>query len=327
MPKAHQPRSGSMQFWPRKRAKRAVARVRSWKSVPETKPLGFGGYKVGMTHIIYNDAHPTSMTKNLDVTVPVTIIECPPLKVFGIRTYKRADNSLLPLSHVFADNPDKNLLRKLPNLKAKKDISKMDLEKADDIRLMVHTQPKLTGISKKKPEVFELPIGGKKEDQIAYAKEILGKEIKVEDIFESGAYVDVHGVTKGKGYQGAVKRFGISIKSHKSEKSRRTPGSLGPWNAQGKILYRVPHAGKMGYHMRTEYSKWILKLRDKPDEINQAGGFKRYGAVKNSYLLIKGSVAGASKRFLLFSNAMRMKDNKRREAPVITHISTNSHQG
>ena len=45
MPKAHKPRSGSMQFWPRKRAKKAYAKIRSWAKVDGIKLLGFAGYK------------------------------------------------------------------------------------------------------------------------------------------------------------------------------------------------------------------------------------------------------------------------------------------
>ena len=54
---------------------------------------------------------------------------------------------------------------------------------------------------------------------------MLGKEIKVEDVFESGVSVDVHGITKGKGFQGTVKRFGVPIRQHKAEKTKRGIGT------------------------------------------------------------------------------------------------------
>ena len=60
------------------------------------------------------------------------------------------------------------------------------------------------------------------EEKIKFIKENLGKEISVSDIFENGQLIDFRGLTKGKGFSGPVKRFGISLKSHKSEKGRRT---------------------------------------------------------------------------------------------------------
>ena len=43
MPTIRSPRRGSMQFWPRKRAKRMHARVRTWAEIKDVKPLGFAG--------------------------------------------------------------------------------------------------------------------------------------------------------------------------------------------------------------------------------------------------------------------------------------------
>ena len=56
MPQTRQPRRGSMQFWPRKRARRSYARVKAWANSDKPKLLGFAGYKVGMTHIIATDS-------------------------------------------------------------------------------------------------------------------------------------------------------------------------------------------------------------------------------------------------------------------------------
>jgi len=60
--KKRNPRHGSMQFWPRVKAKRAYARIRRWND--STKGvLGFAGYKVGMTHLMITDNKATSKTK------------------------------------------------------------------------------------------------------------------------------------------------------------------------------------------------------------------------------------------------------------------------
>ena len=92
MPRTRQPRAGSMQFWPRVRARYVYARIRNWPASKEAKPLGFAGYKVGMTHLMINDNRPNSLTKGTDIFYPTTIIECPPLKTASIRFYKNTQD-------------------------------------------------------------------------------------------------------------------------------------------------------------------------------------------------------------------------------------------
>ncbi len=341
MPRTRKPRAGSMQFWPRKQTKRVCARVRSWVDGKETRLLGFAGYKVGMTHLLITDNRKTSLTKGEDIFCPVTVIECPPLKASSIRFYKKTKNGLNLCSEIFAENLDKELERRvtLPKKTKKKvkDVSETqgvsehdqkskNSKEFDDIRLMVHTQPKLTSIGKKKPELFEVAIGGNKDDKLKYAKEKLGKEINIKDVLKEGQQIDIHSITKAKGLQGPVKRFGIGLKRHKSEKGRRAPGTLGGWKAQGHFMYRVAHAGRMGYNLRTEYNKWLLKIGDKADEINIKGGFLHYGLIKNQYILIKGSVGGSVKRMIRLSFALRPNKNIPAEAPSVTYTSLESKQ-
>ncbi len=322
MPNVKRPRHGTMQYWPRKRAKRAYARVRSLPTSSEAKPLEFAGYKAGMTHVQAIDNRPNAMTKGEEISFPVTIIECPPLKVMGIHIYKNTTNGLILTKTILNQKQNKELERKirLP----KKAETEQKLNEAEpliqdpaiaDIRLLVHTQPKLTGIGKKKPEVFEIKIGGKIPDKWNYAKENLGKELTIDVTFKEGQSIDVHSITKGKGFQGPVKRFGVSLRSHKSEKTKRGPGSLGAWNAQGHITYRVAHAGQMGFHQRTEYNKWLLKISKNPEEVNQSSGIKHYGNVKSHFLLLKGSVPGAAHRLIRLVSSIR-KNKRMPEKPI-----------
>ena len=55
MPTKRWPRRGSLQYWPRKRAKSPVARVKAWANVKDPILLGFAGYKAGMTHVMAVD--------------------------------------------------------------------------------------------------------------------------------------------------------------------------------------------------------------------------------------------------------------------------------
>ena len=321
MPKTRKPRAGSLQFWPRVRSKRSYPRIRNWNPSIEPKLLGFAGYKVGMTHLLINDNRQHSLTKGMEVFYPTTVIECPPIKTASIRFYKNTKNGQKIVSEFFHSDLSKELDRKIT--KPKK--SGKEASDYDFIRLLCYTQPILTNLGKKKPEMFEVAVGGTKDQQIHYAKEKLGKEIKIEEVFKEGQQFDAHSITQGKGFQGPVKRFGIQLRHHKSEKSRRNPGSLGAWNAQGHLMWRIAHAGKMGYHLRTEYNKLILKIGNKPEEINVKGGFLNYGIVKGQYILVKGSIGGTSKRMIRLTEPMRQK--KQIEAPQIIYTSTESKQG
>ena len=321
MPRARKPRAGSMQFWPRVRSRFSYPRIRNWPTLNEQKVLGFAGYKAGMTHVFITDNKQTSMTKNQEIFCPVTVLECPPLKTFSIRFYKKTQNGTKLVSEIIADSVDKEAEKKvLASKKKGKESADFDF-----IRLLCYTQPKLTGFGKKQPDMIELAVGGTKEQQLLYGKEKLGKEITVNDVFKEGQMVDLHSITRAHGLQGPMRRFGIQLRHHKSEKSRRNPGSLGAWRAQGHIMWRVAHAGKMGYHLRTEYNKAIVKIGTKPEEVNVKGGFLYYGNVKNQYVLIKGSIGGAQKRLIKFTYPMKPK-KAGIEMPV-TYISTESKQG
>lgn len=322
MPRTRQPRAGSMQFWPRVRARHSYARIRNWQPSKEIKLLGFAGYKAGMSHLLINDNQTHSLTKGTDIFCPITIVECPPLKTASIRFYKNTKNGIRLVGEMFADSLDKELNRKITAPKKKG----TEIADFDFIRLMCYTQPKMTGIGKSKPEIFDAAIGGTKEQQLAYAKEKLGKEISVNEVFKEGQHLDAHSLTKAKGFQGPVRRFGVQLRHHKSEKSRRNPGSLGPWKAQGHVMWRTAHAGKMGYHLRTEYNKWVVKIGNKIDEINVKGGYVNYGNIKNPYILVKGSIAGAQKRLIRFTEPVRPKKSAH-GTPQISYTSTESKQG
>ncbi|MCH7911395.1 MAG: 50S ribosomal protein L3, partial [Candidatus Hydrogenedentes bacterium] len=85
-----------------------------------------------------------------------------------------------------------------------------NLEEYSDVRVNVYTQPHLAGINKKRPEIFEVAIGGKNlQEKFNFAKSMLGKEIPVKDVFKEGQQLDIFAVTKAKGTQGPIKRFGV----------------------------------------------------------------------------------------------------------------------
>jgi len=198
-----------------------------------------------------------------------------------------------------------------------------DVADFDDLRLLVHSNPSLTSIGSKNPKLLELALGGKKEEKIAYAKEKLGKELTVEDVFDEGVSLDIHGITKGKGFQGTVKRFGVPIRQHKAEKTKRGIGTLGPWHPN-RVRYSVPQSGKMGFHLRTEYNKQLLKVGKNGAELNPQSGIHKYGLLKNAYLLVRGSVVGPKKRAVMLTKSIRPNTTMTKEAPKINYVSIKS---
>ena len=146
------------------------------------------------------------------------------------------------------------------------------------------------------------------------------KEINLTDVFNEGQQVDIHSVTKGKGTCGPVKRFGISLRAKKSEKTKRGPGSLGPWKGQGGIMWRVAFAGQHGFHQRTEYNKWVIKFGKESTKITPSCDFHKYGIIKSDYLLLKGSVGGPKKRLIIMTDPQRPKKKISTEAPIIEAI-------
>ncbi len=303
MGKTHHPRRGSMQIWPRKRAKRSFPRIRNWQQNPQLHLSAFLGYKAGMTHILAKDNSPHTLYKNQEISIPVTIIECPPLKVLSIRFYQQTYNGLQICGEVFSKNISKEVKKyiRLPKVESK------EPEKHSEVRIRVHTQPYLTGIGKRKPEVFEIKVSGKTEqEKKEYAKALLEKEIKISDLFKDQKFFDVHGVTKGKGFQGTVKRFGVPIRQHKAEKTKRGIGTLGSWHPN-KVQFTVPQAGRMGYHQRVEYNKLKVLIDSDPKKINPKSGFLHYGYIKNDYVILKGSVPGPAKRAIILTPNIRSK--------------------
>jgi len=295
---------------PRKRAKSQNPGV-YWQDSAEQRVLGFAGYKVGMTHVAYVDDN-ESPTKGQEIVSAATVIEVPPLVVYGMRCY----GSKRSLGDIITDD-DKIL--KLAGFKNKPVSANLKEEEIEDVRLLAFTMPSKTKIGKKHIEKMEIGCGGKSsKEKFEYSKTLLGKELRISDVFKIGEYVDLVSITKGKGWQGAVKRFGVALQRRKATGKRRHVGTLGQWHP-AYALYTVPQAGQTGYHRRTELNKRILKISQNPEEINPSGGFQSYGFVGNDFVLIKGSVAGPTKRLVKFRLASRFSGSHKE--PQLTFIS------
>jgi len=298
MPTTKRPRRGSLQFWPRKRAAKALPSA-NWKNFSDSKLeqgiLGFITYKVGMSSALLKDNTEKTQTSKKQITTPVTILEVPNMKIFSVRFYKSGK----VLKDIVISN-DKELKRKLRVPKTLGSLDKIP-EDYDDIRILAYSMPKQTSI-KKTPDIIELAIQA--DDKLAFVKEHANKELTLDNLVKSQLY-DAHGLTKGKGFQGPVKRFGITLRVHKSEKGQRKVGSIGPWHP-AHVTFRVPMAGQLGYFSRVIYNLNLLsKGKISESDINPKPGFPNYGKIKTSYIILKGSVQGPAKRQILVTPSFR----------------------
>lgn len=99
-----------------------------------------------------------------------------------------------------------------------------------------------------------------KEFEKAFA---LGDTIKIEDVFTEGEFVDVSGNTKGKGFQGVVKRHGfggVGQTTHGQHNRARHPGSIGACSYPARVFKGLRMAGRMGNTKVTIQNLQVLKL-------------------------------------------------------------------
>ena len=327
MPRVHSPKRGSRAFSPRKRAKNINGRVRFWPEAGgDPHLLGFAGYKAGMTHafVIEDRAHAPDFGN--EMRNAATIIDVPPMIVVGIRGYEKTYDGLKAITEAWMEDLPLDVIRTV------KTFGEVDLEKSFkllekfkdriyQIRVIAATQPRLAGVSKKKADILEIAVGGGSiEEQLEYAKGLLGENVGIEDIFDLGETIDVIGVTKGKGFQGPVKRWGVRILQRKSRKTKRGVASIGPWVPR-RVMPGVPRAGQMGTHNRMERNKRILLMGSDIERITPSGGFKKYGQIKGDYVLLKGSVMGPAKRLITLRKLSR-KSRYPSEPAQVTYLNT-----
>ncbi|MFY7734243.1 MAG: 50S ribosomal protein L3 [Bacteroidia bacterium] len=110
-------------------------------------------------------------------------------------------------------------------------------------------------------------------------------DVLMADLFEAGEFVDVVGTSKGKGFQGVVKRHGfggVGMATHGQHDRQRAPGSIGASSDPSKVFKGMRMAGRMGGNRVKKTNLQILKvLKDQ------------------NLLVIKGSIPGAKGSFIL----------------------------
>jgi large subunit ribosomal protein L3 len=285
-----------------------------------------------MTHVFKIEDRKRSPNFGKEVVSSATVLETPPIFVCAMRVLTRDLYGLRNFSEAWMKDPPSELekIMTVPeSFSTDESLKKIEenLAKVSTVRVVAITQPKQTSVPKKKPDIMEIEVGGGTiQQQFEYAKALLGKAIAPTELFKDGQYVDTVAVSTGKGWQGPVKRWGVTILQAKGKKTKRGVATLGPWNPH-HVMYSVARAGQMGFHQRTEFNKRILKIGADGKEVTPKGGFIRYGVVRGSYMLLEGSVAGTEKRPIRLRYPARPPGDVGEEPPQLTYISLESPQG
>ena len=163
-------------------------------------------------------------------SVPVTLIEATPNRVTQVKT---ADNDGYVAVQVTAGGKRASLLSK----PAKGHFAKAKVEPGRGL--------------------WEFRLDDKDADKYA-----VGAEIKVDDVFKVGQMVDVAGVSKGKGFQGTIKRhhFTMGDATHGNSLSHRAPGSIGQRQTPGRVFPGKKMSGHMGAVNRSAMNLEVVSV-------------------------------------------------------------------
>ena len=304
------PRRGSLAFYPRARHQVLVPRIRNWTTRGVDRPTlgGFPLFKVGMVQVVTLDDREKTPNFGKPMFNPATVMSAPTMTVYGFRGYGRKNGIDFALVNVFANNLSEEIRERLAFTKDSKDSAFYDvsLKKAESLlpqiekfAAIVGVTPSDTGLANGNPQIQEVDIvGGNPKSQFEYLKGVIGNAVKAGDYFKPGTFIDTIAITKGKGFEGVITRFGVKRKQHKSRKTVREVGVISPWHP-ATVMYTVPRAGQMGFHQRIDKNKRILAVSNaQQNPITPSGGFPHFGDVRGDYVIVRGSVPGPIKRLV-----------------------------
>ncbi|EZG43591.1 60S ribosomal protein L3 [Gregarina niphandrodes] len=356
------PRHGSLAFLPKKRCRRGQGRIQAFpKDDASKKPhlTGFAGFKAGMTHVVREINRPGSKLHKKDVVESCTVIDCPDMVAIGVVGYKETQTGLRAVTTCYAgylsDDARRRLYRKWYCSKKRaftkymkafaetkgEDRLKKIAEESAVVRLIVHSQPSKVPGTQRKAHVMEIQInGGSIAEKVEFAKGLFEKTIPVNTVFTENEMIDTITITKGKGFQGVIKRWGVTRLPRKTHRGLRKVACIGAWHP-ARVQFQVARAGQQGYHHRTQMHKKVYRIGAGSDPRNAGtncdltekaitpmGGFPGYGTVKNDFLLIKGAVAGPRRRLITLRKTLFPPTSRKAlEASDLKFIDTSSKRG
>jgi large subunit ribosomal protein L3 len=117
----------------------------------------------------------------------------------------------------------------------------------------------------------------------------VGQEMKLDNVFQEGQFVDVQGITRGRGFTGVMRRwnFAGSIRTHGSHEYKRHGGSIGTNMTPGRVLPGVRMGGQYGNEKVTVLNQRVVKVSPDDSLLFVEGGVP---GAKNSLVYVRGAV-------------------------------------
>jgi large subunit ribosomal protein L3e len=188
--------------------------------------------------------------------------------------------------------------------------------------------------------------GGSVAEKVEFAHALFEQPVPIATVFGENDMIDVIGVSKGKGVDGVITRWGTTRLPRKTHRGLRKIACIGSWHP-GRVSCHVARAGQNGYHHRTEMNKKIYRIgaaskgADGEVKFNAStetdltqksitplGGFVHYGQVLNDYVMVKGCVVGPKKRVLTLRKTLVAQTSRTaQEEIVLKFIDTSSKFG
>jgi large subunit ribosomal protein L3 len=189
------------------------------------------------------------------IVIPVTVVEAGPLTVVQKKTVETDGYNAI----------------------------KVGYEKVQEKKL---SKPELGQFTKTKLAPMKYLKEFRLEDISGYE---IGQELKAEDMFQSGDKIDVSGISKGKGFQGTIKRFGQKggPKTHGSMYHRR-PGSMGSNTSPARVFKGKKLPGHMGMDNTTIQNLEVVRVD-----------------ADRNLILVKGAVPGPKGGLLVIKNTVK----------------------
>jgi len=218
------------------------------------------------------------------------------------------------------------------------------------IRLICHTDMRKIKLRQKKAHIAEIQInGGTVDAKVDFGFEQFERRIPVDTVFSMNEMIDAISITKGKGFEGVVSRWGVTRLPRKTHRGLRKVACVGAWHP-ARVKFSVARAGQNGYHHRTEMNKKIYRIGsasrpadDKTAKFNPnattgadltvkaitpLGGFPHYGEVNEDYVMLKGGVPGIKKRVVtLRKSCVKQVSRTATEEIELKFIDTSSKFG
>merc|ERR1711985_149672 len=128
------------------------------------------------------------------------------------------------------------------------------------IRAICHTQVSKAKIGQKKAHIMEIQVnGGSVTEKVDFCTKMFEQSVPVATVFADNEMVDTIGVTKGRGWEGVITRWGCTRLARKTHRGLRKVACIGAWHPQ-RVKFQTPRGGQLGYYHRTEINKKIYRV-------------------------------------------------------------------